>query len=285
MTIRFISKLIAFPSLMTFVVTFAHSQEDNLLQAIKNNSGTGVQQVLMDVVKHGQNETTVESILLKAIMTGTAENIKQAVQPIIEQGKNNISPITWAVLLKKPEAVKTLIECGAKIDSKIIDFTMKMNDLKIILEIVKNVNISNDLLSDDEQIDDYKDQILDHYARLAVRNFYSDKTTASILIKELSAKGYDANKIWHYVDNNLDLIKFIVKNGANVNYQDINSRELPLRSAVSMGYLEIVKFLVDAGADINPKDQQPDDRSLLSIAIDRGFSDIIEFLLEHGASL
>lgn len=296
MTIRFISKLILFPSLMTFVITFAHPQEDNLLQAIKNNSGTEVQQVLMDIVKQNQNDKAAESILLKAIMTGTTENIRQAVQPIIEQGKNNISPITWAILLKKPEAVKTLIECGAKVDETIVDLTIKMHDFQAALMLAQsNVDLSSKM---------------DLLLQLACSSLTSssEKSTALKLIQTLiSKKNCDSNHIWQFsckhLYHNVEAIKLLIDNGANPNYivcekrsdrstQQSNLTNTPLFRAIFWSSPAAVKLLLEAGADVN-QTASPNGKPLtpLTYAIHYSPCDantkakIVELLLELGAQL
>ncbi|NXU76577.1 MYPT2 phosphatase, partial [Oreotrochilus melanogaster] len=51
------------------------------------------------------------------------------------------------------------------------------------------------------------------------------------------------------IDENLDMVKFLVENGANVNQQD-NEGWTPLHAVASCGYLNIAEFLLSHGANV-----------------------------------
>ncbi len=133
-------------------------------------------------------------------------------------------------------------------------------------------------------------------------------------IKDLVNQGCDPNEIWRVAINlgsrhqaeGEEVIRFLINRGADINHVDIEHRDYspPLLMAISdYPNKEIIKILINAGANINAKieklprprwlaheNQAP--RSLLYYAIEKwGTSnaaigrEIIELLLEHGASL
>ncbi|NXP84959.1 MYPT2 phosphatase, partial [Passerina amoena] len=77
------------------------------------------------------------------------------------------------------------------------------------------------------------------------------------------------------IDENLDMVKFLVENGANVNQQD-NEGWIPLHAVASCGYLNIAEYLISHGADlaaVNCEGDVPSD-----IAEEAAMKDL---LLEH----
>eukprot|EP00069_Balaena_mysticetus_P015759 bmy_09437T0 len=63
------------------------------------------------------------------------------------------------------------------------------------------------------------------------------------------------------IDENLDMVKFLVENGANVNQQD-NEGWTPLHAAASCGYLNIAEYFINHGASVgvvNSEGEVPSD--------------------------
>jgi len=82
---------------------------------------------------------------------------------------------------------------------------------------------------------------------------------------------------------NYTLIEKYVFAGANVNYSNSTyGGETPLHVAVKTGKIDIVKFLVQYGANVNKKTNSG---VPLSFAAGRGYVDIIEYLLDCGADI
>ena len=73
------------------------------------------------------------------------------------------------------------------------------------------------------------------------------------------------------------IVKILLENGADVN----NKQEPLLVGAAFWRNLIIVKLLVDAGADINAFDKYGS--SALSMAADKGYPDVVTFLMIRGA--
>jgi len=75
---------------------------------------------------------------------------------------------------------------------------------------------------------------------------------------------------------NLELIKELVSEGANVNADD----DYPLRCAASNGYLEIVQHLISVGANVHSCDDMA-----LRCASSNGHLEIVKFLVSVGANV
>ncbi|KAJ8681326.1 hypothetical protein QAD02_017113 [Eretmocerus hayati] len=81
-------------------------------------------------------------------------------------------------------------------------------------------------------------------------------------------------------DGHLDVVKTLVKAGANVNHPT-KTNSTPVRAACFDGRLDIVKYLTDHSADIHIANKQ--NNTCLMIAAYKGHLDIVSFLLENGA--
>jgi hypothetical protein len=54
---------------------------------------------------------------------------------------------------------------------------------------------------------------------------------------------------WAVRHDNLDVVKYMLKNNANVNYQDNDCKWAPLMTASDDGFVDIAKILIDYNAD------------------------------------
>jgi len=83
-------------------------------------------------------------------------------------------------------------------------------------------------------------------------------------------------------NQNLDMVKLMVKYNVNLNESSYYTGRTPLGYAVTNRKLEIVKTLVDAGADMTKRDASG--KTILSLACDNKYSnpEIIQYLLEKG---
>ena len=75
------------------------------------------------------------------------------------------------------------------------------------------------------------------------------------------------------IDDNLDMVEFLVAHGADVNRGD-NEGWTPLHATPSCGFLSIAKFLLEAGADVAAVNNDGE------LAIDISESDEMEDLLQ-----
>jgi ankyrin repeat protein len=79
---------------------------------------------------------------------------------------------------------------------------------------------------------------------------------------------------WAATYGHLEVVKYLVQNGANVNNNSA------LRWAAYNGHLEIVKFLLENGANVHAWND-----SALRSAAENGHLEIVEFLVQNGANV
>ncbi|KAJ8108358.1 hypothetical protein OPT61_g8230 [Boeremia exigua] len=84
----------------------------------------------------------------------------------------------------------------------------------------------------------------------------------------------------------LDVMRFLVENGANVNFgPHIGRYGSPLSAAVTGGHLECVRYLVDNGADVNSTMETAEIGSPLATAAVAGNLDLVRYLVDSGAKI
>lgn len=84
------------------------------------------------VIEKQIDPVNAQAMLHNAIINDSAEEINQSVQigANINQGKDGKSSLMWATLLRKPSAVKTLLELGAEADEKLVQYAIQLFDIK-----------------------------------------------------------------------------------------------------------------------------------------------------------
>jgi hypothetical protein len=95
-------------------------------------------------------------------------------------------------------------------------------------------------------------------------------------------------------NGHLDVVRYLIARGANVNHRTDDDRTTALMFASAKGYLEIVRVLIASGADVNAQqavDKNPYDPGLeyrayftpLIFASGNGHIDVVKLLCESGA--
>jgi ankyrin repeat protein len=84
--------------------------------------------------------------------------------------------------------------------------------------------------------------------------------------------------------NNTDMVKYLVSKGVKINIGG-SERDIPLIVAIKNQNFDIVKVLVDGGADINWGNNSPPLYYAIKIIYRRGTTDILKYLLEHGVDV
>ncbi|XP_069700269.1 26S proteasome non-ATPase regulatory subunit 10-like [Periplaneta americana] len=81
----------------------------------------------------------------------------------------------------------------------------------------------------------------------------------------------------------LDMCRFLIESGANVNTYDSLAGLSPLLAAAGKNYLDIATLLLDAGANVNAKNKF--NKTPLHIAAQKGHLEICRLLIERGAEV
>ena len=82
---------------------------------------------------------------------------------------------------------------------------------------------------------------------------------------------------------NIEMAKLMVNYGINVNYVTFRTEQVPpfLHKAIDNGHLEMVEFLVQNGANVNELDKNQ--RTPLDAAMQNEQIEIVQLLIQHGA--
>ena len=112
------------------------------------------------------------------------------------------------------------------------------------------------------------------------------------IVKCLVENGADINQKGGYLNEtvlmlasdkgDLNLVKYLVENGADVNEED-KDESTPLLLATDSGDLEKVKYLVENGADVNAVNNI--NQTALHLASENGYLEIVEYLIKNGADV
>ncbi len=259
--------------------------QTQLHKAILNNSGEQVQQAITTVSTQGLGNETAEWFLLRAIMKENAEEIKAAVQQLITEGKNGNSPIIWAALLRKPNAIKPLLECGAKLDANIVKYAIKVGDLQTALIMIRHEMDISDITQDCMQ--------------LCIHRANKDNIGIIFeLIQELWKRGYNFSNANNGIINPLlttcdaKILKRFIENGINPNqiFKNNSYGETLLLMALGIGAKQAVEILLNAGANVNQigtvkRCGYRAPVTPLFVAISHSNFDGVKLLLSHGANI
>lgn len=269
-----------------------------------------------------------QDMLHKAILNNSIEEMRQAINAgaDVNRQHNGKSPLFWAVILKRSNTIEYLLECGAKDDVSIIQHAVNQQDIKSAVLIAKSCNFNLDAVYAGDTLIRHASNAIDFESALIllksganpdlrsdkpmkggsmlglavniiVNKSWPQKTIDSAfeLIQEILNRGYDVNNLWQLEFNNmgvrdLEIIKFMKKNGVDVNHQVIRNGYAgswtPLFLAIRSHDKAKIKLLLDYGADINQKAEPDGIHTPFSFALASGtHTEIIELLIQRGAKL
>ncbi len=281
------------------VINNTNTPIDNFLQKIGVvNDADESLELNLEVPEYARADIEITKIndlqgaLHKAILNDSAVEIKSAVQAgaDVNKEKNGKSPLLFAILLSRYNAIEALLNFGAMPDDVCGQHAIKMKDGRSLLLLVKHGCINLNLK-----------EVAGMITHFAINRQHQ---LALELIKELVNCGYNVNELWDAAiclayfgpSEGEAAVKFLLFRGANPNHINTGYRgdiHTPLWSAAAnFPNKRIVKILIKSGTDINQKIKpNPKDNSsaVLSFVLKRGDDtkrkEVIEVLLEHGANL
>ena len=109
-----------------------------------------------------------------------------------------------------------------------------------------------------------------------------EKDNDDIMKLKIAARWISPSEAFHKAvsDNNVELMKFLIEKGADVNNADKDG-ESPLHKAAVEGHTEVVKLLIDAGADVNKANEVG--WTPLHKAAGYGHTEVVKLLIDAGA--
>lgn len=189
--------------------------------------------------------------------------------------KSGKTPLSLAIVKNRPTMVEQLIECGAD-----INYVVEGGKPPIIEAfMLQDLQIARYLI---EQGADLNSK----YQGKSSLMYAVEKLTIGELSKYFSAKDIDFNTKDSQNSNalfytlNYDIIKFLMKNGCDINCSN-KEGITPLLQYCRRGSIDIVKLLLENGADIHSRSNTGFSAVHYAIVLER--LDLVQLLAENGA--
>ncbi|QMV46176.1 hypothetical protein HC358_03815 [Wolbachia pipientis] len=221
------------------------------------------------------------------------------IQFLLDRGANievqddfGYTPILYAAQSGKWDVVKLLISNGAKFNN---ETTVQGTPLHFAVQ-EGNLNMVRFLLDEGADIESQdKDNkkplhlavdanrlsvvklLLDRGANVNVTDMYG-KTPLDLAVEEdmievLKKAQLDQGLLINARDGNLDKVKDLIAQGANLETKD-NNDNTTLHNACSNGHLKVVEYLIEKGASVKAKNK--DGKTPLDLAVQKGYTDILQ---------
>ena len=179
----------------------------------------------------------------------------------------------WKLYEPYPNEIYLYVDSLSKEDKKEI----KNKHLKELIELgINNFSIKNNNLVLLQYLIENNSITNDNSLRSAARNGHLD------VIKYLVDHGANVNAeddealILASKYGHLDVVEYLVDHGANIHAQDDQALIYATRNC----HVDIVKYLVDHGANVNAEDN-----TALSYASENGEIKVVKYLVDHGANV
>lgn len=196
-------------------------------------------------------------------------------------GEKKTSLLQQAIIYDKPDIVKVLLDNGA--DINLLD-NINMSPLNTAINENKT-EIANLLIERGANVN-YKNIFGITSQHLAARNKNSSVLKNLLSKKEIEIDPMDGTGasplIYASIKGDIECMKILLDNGANINVIDINGRS-PIFYALDSGKIDALKLLIDNGADLNQKDKN--EITLLDFAMKNQDFEVIKLLLENGVDI
>jgi ankyrin repeat protein len=220
-----------------------------------------------------------------AIEDGDAEAVKEllksglSTETLIEYDEHKITPLLKAAWDGKEDIVALLLEAGAKINAKATD-----NGETALMNAVTREHTSIVKLLLEKGADVTAKNKFDFNAFTSA--VAAGKQDLAALLLDAGAKPDDGASgltplQFAATTGNVEMIRFLVKRGANVNYGAKTGLQTALLSAVYSAKPEAVEALIELKADVNTKTKDGD--TPLKAAMKGDQEDMVKILKAAGA--
>jgi ankyrin repeat protein len=182
---------------------------------------------------------------------------------------NNATPLMWAAYSSDLEMVKLLVKKGGDIGLK---GWILFEDTVSSYEMIYGSMMA--IAAGENKMDLMKYLLHKHKIPIEDKeiNFYEDKEN-----------GWTALQ-WAAVKGNEDMVRFLIKNGANINAPaETDMNQTPLILAINFNRPATAKLLIELGADVNIKDDFG--AAPLNYAFLTRNRELVKFLVDHDAKL
>ncbi|MBO7454124.1 MAG: ankyrin repeat domain-containing protein [Alphaproteobacteria bacterium] len=121
------------------------------------------------------------------------------------------------------------------------------------------------------------------WSREALQNYLDlqDQRVRNSINEQDADGNTPLNKITQW-DRNIELIKYLVDQGADPNIKNKDG-DTPLIKAVWWKSIKVTKYLIDHGADVNSKNRWGD--TVLTNVLEKNNNEIAKYLIDHGANV
>lgn len=204
------------------------------------------------------------------VLKGLIWNDKnQLIESVLDMGADINCAMFYAIKVKKPDALKILLEHGADVN---VESANGLTPLQTA-SCKGNMEICKILMEAGATVD---------YESLRRAAWSKDIELCSLYLEHGNISLENTDILTRIYNSNEDIIRFLLKAGASPNVRDKEGRT-PLHDAVDNSKIESVKMLLQAGADVNAKDNNGN--TPLSIAAEMSCMKLCKLLLEAGATV
>ena len=290
-SLRYISRMFGeiLPSLIPLLMSKLSLIQELFLKAAKN----GKVEALKFICDNGFSfdNVDIEDLLISAIGYGQVPFCRYLIEKGLFKNVEN-APLIFAIILQDKDAVEALIKEGNKEGMLFGKYTENM-----VAAAVGNLEIFKLFVSYKER-GIYNIDGEDYLTNLKCASRNGHIKIVRILLKPQNKIGEKIEFDDFYnkqeslslaVDyDQMDMVAFLLSNGASVNTQNLNDDDCPLIRACKKSNLEMVKFLLDQGADpdLNQYNEgcRPIDSALL-VSCELGDIEIVRLLIERNAPI
>ena len=263
-----------------------HSGETALFKASKNGFANAVDVLLENGAAVDVFSSRQRTALMEAAKFGRQKVVSRLVDQganLDLVDGYGATAIMFAVSSSILETVQVLIDNGAQINKRDNDLKLSVLDRAVRND---NVPIVLLLLNNGADVTDGNSSALFHAAAMARGVVMLDlllNSSTSIKVDARDQSGVTPLMFASRYPRNADKIEFLIEKGANVNAATFQSRYTPLMYAAVGGELENVKVLIANGANVNATDSNG--YSALMLAGERGKNAIVNLLIDYFTDL